>query len=1313
MYRKLNTWFLSITICFTAGQVTAQSKNFVQDEVVKIPGVVSVTQLPGLTVTQKQTTKIYFDGLGRVTQTVAVQASPSQKDIIRPVVYNSLGQLTKGLLPYVGADGGGSYRPNAVTTEQASFYNNGVGDKVADDSLPFNQQVFEKSPLQRILRSGLVGAGFQPTGATGTQHYKTAVYRSNTSAADGNIIIWGADATNKGNYADNTLSVTDGKDEDGVETLSFIDLNGKAILKRQKNGATNLDTYYIYNNAGMISYVIPPLALNTMVAGNNYDPNQAVVNKLVFKYVYDDRERVVEKTMPNAGVIYMIYDPLNRPVLIQDAKLRMVNQWNYIKYDNKDHAIGQGIYTDATNTTRMAMQTYVTSGTIAANYSATWYESRSTAAATGYYSNAVFPTSNITPLAYSYYDDYDIDGNGSANYTYSVQSLTNESSPTAAAIKGVPTMVSTRSVGSGLSSIWLLKVMFYDKSGHVIQTQSNNQLNYTAGVITDYSTSAPDFIGTPKQTKIVKVTGTTAAPITTSVMTTMSYDHMYRVIAIDQSYNGGAAVHVAAYTYNELGQLVQKNLQPGTAAAAQDITLNGNNSVASGATLNVTAGNSITLSPGFSAASGSTFTANISSGALQSIDYRYNIRGQLISINNSKLANDSGTTNTNDDSTDLFGMQLLYDQTDSNLGNTPWFSGKLSAVKWMSKDANGTAGNERSYKYSYDALSRYTGSSYAERTASSTGAFNVNVNGFNENAISYDVGGNLLTLKRNSIPTGGGAATEFDNLTYAYDAANPNQLKSVTDDTGSNYTAYGFRNLSGTTTGSYAYDVNGNLTADPYKALTLDYNILNRTDKITITSATGRYITYTYNSAGKMIRKQQFDNNALQVTTDYIDGFVYLNSTLSYFGMPEGRVRNTGGALKPEYIISDQQGNARISLEESNTAPGTAIVRQENSYYGFGLVMPGSLVATPTTDNKQLYNGGSEWQKDFGNLPDYYQTFYRNYDAALGRFIGIDPESESSVGITTYNYAGNNPIMFNDPLGDEPAPIAPTWSSLDYLNSAYAGAIQESANLYNQMIANEGGFYASFNSGGWDATTALGHLMNDRIARNGGYADRNGIIYFHGNGIAIRAGLAYNSMWGITSLQIPGLAGSLAEAYDNYNSNPDRKGPGLYLTPEAEPNRPKDFFNFYGLDANSNSLVYNGVSGYGMSREFTVSPSDDDENSKANTVSKWTGILDNATTATSIIKFFGEESGKIKWTGKAVFGAFADVTGLASIGNSVYSAGKAWKKGDKVGAVWNTVKAAGTIGFMVFGGEEATLTVKGLEVIWNLGATWLDYKTGN
>jgi RHS repeat-associated protein len=65
-----------------------------------------------------------------------------------------------------------------------------------------------------------------------------------------------------------------------------------------------------------------------------------------------------------------------------------------------------------------------------------------------------------------------------------------------------------------------------------------------------------------------------------------------------------------------------------------------------------------------------------------------------------------------------------------------------------------------------------------------------------------------------------------------------------------------------------------------------------------------------------------------------------------------------------------------------------------------------------------LYNGGSEWQNDFSDLPDLMQAYYRNYDQALGRWTGVDPDAEGVESLTSYNYSANNPVMFNDPLGN-------------------------------------------------------------------------------------------------------------------------------------------------------------------------------------------------------------------------------------------------------------------------------------------------------
>jgi RHS repeat-associated protein len=193
---------------------------------------------------------------------------------------------------------------------------------------------------------------------------------------------------------------------------------------------------------------------------------------------------------------------------------------------------------------------------------------------------------------------------------------------------------------------------------------------------------------------------------------------------------------------------------------------------------------------------------------------------------------------------------------------------------------------------------------------------------------------------------------------------------------------------------------------------------LNRTDSTKLSGTT--YITYTYDAGGMLLRKKAYNSGTL-TQTDYIGGFVYTGNgttqTLAYAPMPEGRL--IGATLTQEYVITDPQGNARVAFQNVS---GVAKVTQENSYYGYGLLMPGSLVGWSAPPNKNLYNGGSEWQNDTkgvnAGVPNYYQTFYRNYDPALARWVAVDPMAEGAESMGVYHYSGDNPVMGNDPGGD-------------------------------------------------------------------------------------------------------------------------------------------------------------------------------------------------------------------------------------------------------------------------------------------------------
>jgi RHS repeat-associated protein len=74
-----------------------------------------------------------------------------------------------------------------------------------------------------------------------------------------------------------------------------------------------------------------------------------------------------------------------------------------------------------------------------------------------------------------------------------------------------------------------------------------------------------------------------------------------------------------------------------------------------------------------------------------------------------------------------------------------------------------------------------------------------------------------------------------------------------------------------------------------------------------------------------------------------------------------------------------------------------------------------SSQAAMKMQTRYKFNGGTELETSFD--VDYYETYFRQYDAQIGRFTGIDALSEKTMSITTYGFASNNPINFNDPTG--------------------------------------------------------------------------------------------------------------------------------------------------------------------------------------------------------------------------------------------------------------------------------------------------------
>jgi|GEM_PF-1819460 len=639
----------------------------------------------------------YFDGLGRLMQEVQVRATPLGRDLVRPVKYDNMGRTEYNYLPYPldNVISPGAYREDD-STEQYDFYQDhfNLGE---NKPYAYSRTVYESSPLNRVLEQGAPGNYWQPydSNITSSGHTDSFYYETDTT---NEVMLWQVTSSSlvcNSYYASGELfkNTIEDENKDGTTgygrfTTEYKDKQGNVVLKVSCEGDDTLQTYYIYDDFGLLRAVLPPKYTAGISTPGNHSIDPDLISgsffELGYYYTYDERKRMVSKKLPGVNPVYMIYDNRDRLVLTQDSVLRKDHMWLFTKYDALNRPVITGKYkdTNAQHQTLSGMQAYINS-CYASDTSYHFYEDRSSSSGTHNYTNTrSFPKYNIDGSDFrvftvNYYDDYYFleyfpgDINDGFEET---TGLAGFPSSEMEKVKGQLTGTKINILDASATN-FVYAVNYYDDRYRLIQRQ---QTFYPTGY--GFISSSYDFTGKVRESKEIQW----VSEVENTLFTQFSYDHTGRPLETRMKLNQGDTILLSQMRYNELGELEQKNLH------SEDLE-----------------------------------------SLLQSVDYTYNIRGWLSQIN---YPADLSQNNA------LFGMKLSYHAPDAGIGSDPQYNGNISAQEWKHDDETFIKG----YGYQYDDLNRLISADYKEKPSTTW----LQRSYFDVSQISYDLNGNIDTLFR-------------------------------------------------------------------------------------------------------------------------------------------------------------------------------------------------------------------------------------------------------------------------------------------------------------------------------------------------------------------------------------------------------------------------------------------------------------------------------------------------------------------------------------------------------------------------------------
>ena len=396
----------------------------------------------------------YVDGLGRPIQLVRQQYGEDLKDVASATHYDEVG------------------RPDVTYDPVASDHDNGQPILPEDYGDPTETE-YDDDPLNRVRST----QSFE-------WHATTMLHGRNTVAIN---------RLEGGSYSVASLYAQTVIDADGRESVTYTDKAGRTVASHRLNqqGTILAATSTEYDDKNRKKRVFPPGA-TTATPG------------LLYTYLYDGRDRVTTKKVPDQGPISYLYDNRDLLTFVQEANRAELDEALHTKYDRYGRVLSTGMVAG-----------FPEEGTATPDY--------------------------IEALTTTCYDGCKLTGTVPAVYL------------------GKPMHVATRVLGS---TQWMEQTSYYDAYGRVARTEGNSPVHYSDNQAESVA-MVYDFADNLLALNRSHSPGVNQAAIAINDLST--YDHSGRPKRLSQSIDGNE-FKVSMSTYSAKDQVVRKMLghAPGT-----------------------------------------------------------------------------------------------------------------------------------------------------------------------------------------------------------------------------------------------------------------------------------------------------------------------------------------------------------------------------------------------------------------------------------------------------------------------------------------------------------------------------------------------------------------------------------------------------------------------------------------------------------------------------------------------------------------------------------------------------------------------------